>query len=100
MNPLHFNFDEKQNKIRNLNYFLDNIFYVLVVQSNLSNFNIKGMEFYFNLSGFEVRFQNTEVQMNVIPNLEVLKQRPKCSPSTKRLDHVDDLSCYSEFVRE
>lgn len=50
--------------LQNLNYIHT---YSKFVQSNLSNLNIKGMEFFFDRKAFEVRrFQNMEIQTNRI----------------------------------
>lgn len=67
------------------------------IQSNLSNCNIKGMEFFFN--GFEVRmFQNMEDQMNGIWNIEVFKQMPMCTANHRMSGScVNDLQHSKNF---
>lgn len=59
------------------NYFLLNYQYSILIQSNLSDLNIKDINFFFqlfNLKLFEGSNECTEIQ-----NIEVFKGRSKCT---------------------
>lgn len=61
-------------------------------QSHLSNSNFKGIEFYRTIGVFDVqRFQNTEIIINGIQNIEIFKQRSKMCVSIS--NHRTSSSC-------
>lgn len=74
------------------NYFLLNYQYSILIQSNLSDLNIKDIVFFqlFNLKLFEGSNECTEIQ-----NIEVFKGRSKCTINHRASSSCDNLPCRS-----